>query len=211
MLAMFRPVTFLLTVAAVLLSGTIAFAQTPPPGAPFDASKHSNPIITFVEMKDFKPVPSDQAGKSSGLELLGISQKEGKRESVEIADGRFVKNMSILGIRTDVTFYPVVRQKFKLTSGADLVLHSFRFPKVNLPPDFTRIVLNEAALERRKKPSEMRFGGEKPEVLEIRGARGLLFENDGQITVYWQEDGVGHTATAMMPRQEFFELIEDLL
>jgi hypothetical protein len=208
---MFRPVTFLLIAAAGLLTGASAFAQTPPPGAPFDSSKHANPIITFVEIKEFKPVTSSEAAKTSGLELLGISQSEGKRDSVEIADGRFVKNMSILGIRTDVTFYPVVRQKFKLSGGADLVLHSFRFPKVNLPPDFTRIVLNEAALERRKKPSEMRFGGAKPEVLEIRGARGLLFEDNGQITVYWQEDGVGHTATSSLPRQELFEVVEDLL
>ena len=208
---MFRPVTFLLIAAAGLLTGASAFAQTPPPGAPFDSFKHANPIITFVELKEFKPVTSSEAAKTSGLELLGISQSEGKRDSVEIADGRFVKNMSILSIRTDVTFYPVVRQKFKLSGGADLVLHSFRFPKVNLPPDFTRIVLNEAALERRKKPSEMRFGGAKPEVLEIRGARGLLFEDNGQITVYWQEDGVGHTATSSLPRQELFELVEDLL
>lgn len=211
MLPMFRPVRFLLAAAAGLLSSMMAIAQTPPPGAPFDSSKHPNPIITFVELKDFKPAASDQARKDSGLEFLGISQDEGKRESVEIADGRFVKNMSILGIRTDVTFYPVVRQKFKLTEGADLVLFSFRFPKVALPRDFTRIVLNEAAAERRKKPSEMRFGGAKPEMLDIRGARALLFENDGQVTVYWQEGGVGHAATASLPRKELFQIIEDLL
>src|SRR5207253_10761961 len=128
-------------------------------------------------------------------------------------DGRFVKNMLILSIRTDVTFYPVVRQKFKLSEGADLVLYSFRFPKVPaLPQDFARIVLNEAALEKKKKPSEMRFGGAKPETLEIRGARALLFENDdGQLTVYWQENGVGHALTAMLPRKELFEIIEGLL
>jgi hypothetical protein len=190
----------------------LSFAQTtPPPGAPFDTSKHPNPIITFVEMKDFKPVAADLVRKESGIELMGISQEEGTRESVELADGRFVRNMSILGIRTDVTFYPVVRQKFKLSEGADLVVYSFRFPKVALPRDFTRIVLNEAALERKKKPSEMRFGGAKPETLEIRGAPALLFENEGQVTVYWQEDGVGHAVTASLPRRELFEIIEDLL
>jgi hypothetical protein len=57
----------------------------------------------------------------------------------------------------------------------------------------------------------MRFGGEKPETLEIRGARGLLFEKEGQTTVYWQEQGIGHTVTASLPRQELFEIIEDLL
>jgi hypothetical protein len=189
----------------------MASAQTPPPGAPFDASKHPNPIITFVESKDFRSVPSDQARKESGIELLGISSDEGRRESLDIADGRFVKNMSILGIRTDVTFYPVIRQKFLLKDAGDLVVYSFRFPRVALPPDFTRIVLNEAALEKRKKPSEMRFGGAKPEVLDIRGARALLFENDGSLTVYWQESGVGHTVTASMSRKDLFEVIEDLL
>ena len=208
---MFRPVTFLFAFAGILAGGILAFGQTPPPGTPFDVSKHPNPIITFVDAKDFKPAPSDQVRKESGIELLGISQEEGKRESLDIADGRFVKNMSILGIRTDVTFYPVVRQKFMLKQAGELVLYSFRFPKVALPQDFTRIVLNEAALEKKKKPAEMRFGGAKPEVLEIRGARGLLFENDGSLTVYWQEQGVGHTATASMTRQMLFEIIEDLL
>jgi hypothetical protein len=211
MLAMFRPVRFLLPAALGLGGSLLTFAQTPPPGAAFDTSKHPNPIITFVEMKDFKSSASDLARKESGIDLIGISQDEGKRESVQLADGRFVRNMSILGIRTDVTFYPVVRQKFKLSEGADLIVYSFRFPKVALPRDFTRIVLNEAAVERKKKPSEMRFGGAKPETLEIRGAPALLFENEGQITVYWQEEGVGHTVTASLPRSELFEIIEDLL
>jgi hypothetical protein len=119
--------------------------------------------------------------------------------------------MSILGFRTDVTFYSVVLQKFKLTSGSNFVFYSFRFPKVALPPNFTRIVLNEAALERKKKPSEMRFGGTSPEILDIRGARGLLFEIDDKTTVFWQEQGVGHTITSAMPRKELFQVIEDLL
>ena len=51
----------------------------------------------------------------------------------------------------------------------------------------------------------------KPEVLEIRGARALLFEDNGQTTVYWQEEGVAHTAMSTMARKELFEIIEDLL
>jgi hypothetical protein len=164
-----------------------------------------------VEEKDFKPADAGQIKKAAGIDLPGLSQDEGKRQSIEIADGRFVKNMAILSIRTDVAFYPVVRQKFKLDSGAELVLYSFRFPKVALPQDFTRIVLNEAAIERKKKPAEMRFGGAKPETLEIRGARALLFENGDQTTIYWQEDGTGHTITAALPRKELFRIIEDLL
>jgi hypothetical protein len=208
---MFGRFRFVLAVAVALAGASAGFAQTPPPGPPFDSSKHPNPIITFIESKDFKSITPDQVKKESGIDLIGISKTEGQRESLQIADGRFVKNMSILGIRTDVTYYPVVLQKFKLTSGSDLVLYSFRFPKVALPPDFTRIVLNEAALERKKKPTEMRFGGMKPETFDIRGSRALLFEIDGQTTVFWQEEGVAYTATSSLSRKDFFEVIESLL
>src|SRR3989449_8156044 len=207
MIAMFPVVLFLFA----FLFPSVAMAQTPPPGVPFDASKHPNPIITFVEEKDFKPISYEQAKKDAGIEFLGLSQDEGKRESVEMADGRFVKNMSILNFRTDVTFYPVVRQKFKLANGSDLVLYSFRFPKVALPREYARMILNEAAVEKKKKPNEMRFGGTAPEQLEIRGARGLLFDKEGQITIYWQEEGVGHVAMASLARQELFRVVDDLL
>ena len=204
---MFRVPLF---VFAALIS-TTAMAQTPPPGAPYDASRHPNPIVTFVEEKDFKPASYEDAKKAAGIELLGLGQDEAKQESIELADGKFVKNMQILNFRTDVTFYAVVRQKFKLSNGPELVLYSFRFPKVALPPQYARIVLNEAAVEKRKKPSEMRFGGNAPEELDIRGARGLLWEKDGVTTVYWQEDGIGHVVTGSQKQDELFEVIEDLL
>ena len=207
MMSMFPVVMFLFA----LLFSSVAAAQTPPPGVPFDASKHPNPIVTFVEEKDFKLVTYDKAKADAGIELLGLSQDEGKRGSVELADGRLAKNMSILNFRTDVTFYPVVRQKFRLANGSDLILYSFRFPKVTLPREYARKILNEAAIEKKKKPSEMRFGGTAPEQLEIRGARGLLFDKDGQITVYWQEEGVGHEAMASLERQELFRVVDDLL
>ena len=210
MFHMFRGATFLLLV----FGATIASAQAPPPpGVPFDAGKHPNPIITYVEDKDFKAATPEQVRKEAGIDLLSFSQDEAKRQSLEMADGRFVKNMLILNLRTDVTFYPVVRQKFKLAAGADLVMYTFRFPKVALPlpKNFTEIVLNEAAIEKKKKPSEMRFGGEKPETFGIRGSPALLFEKDGQTTVYWQEDGVGYTVTSTIPRKELFNVIEELL
>ncbi len=207
MMSMFRIVMFLFA----LSFSSVAAAQTPPPGAPFDPSRHPNPIVTFVEEKDFKPVTYEKAKADAGVDLLGLSQDEGKRGSVELADGRLAKNMSILNFRTDVTFYPVVRQRFKLANGSDLVLYSFRFPKVTLPREYARMILNEAAIEKKKKPSEMRFGGTAPEQLEIRGARGLLFDKDGQITVYWQEEGVGHVAMASLARPELFRVVDDLL
>jgi hypothetical protein len=209
MFGMFRAATFLLLV----VGAATALAQAPPPGVPYDANKHPNPIITYVEEKDFKATTPEQVRKDAGIELLGLSQDEAKRESLEMADGRFVKNVAILNLRSDVTYYPVIRQKFKLAAGSDVVMYSFRFPKVALPlpPNFTQIVLNEAAVERKKKPSEMRFGGEKPETFGIRGSPALLFEKDGQTTVYWQEEGVGHTVTSRLPRKELFNVIEDLL
>ncbi len=208
MLAMFRVVCFLV----VTLAAAVASAQIPPPGAPFDPSRHPNAIITFVENKDFRAVSPEAAKKDAVIDLLGLSQPRGKRESVAIADGKYVKNMAILSIRSDVTFYPVVRQKFKITDGSDLVLHSFKFPRISgLPRDFAQFVLHEAATEKKKKPSEMRFGGAAPEQLEIRGIPGLLFEKDGEITIYWVEEGVAHTATSSLPRRELFSVVEDLL
>jgi hypothetical protein len=205
---MFRTAVFL--VAALCPFG--ALAQTPPPGIPYDAARHPNPIITFVEEKDFKSSDYAQVSKDSGIDILGLSQSEGTRASMAIADGKFVRNMQILsGVRTDVTFYPVVRQDYKLADGSDLRLYSFKFPKVSLPPNFGKAVLNEAATEKKKKPTEMRFGGLGPEILEIRGTEGLLFEKDGRITIYWEETGVGHTATSTLPRRELFRVLEDLL
>ena len=197
---------------ALILFPFAAPAQTPPPGSPYDPARFPNPIITFVEDKDFKEADYAQAQKDAGIEILGLSQEEGKRAAMSVAAGRFVKSMTIIGnIRTDVTFYPVVRQTFKLTGGMDLILHSFKFPRVSLPANFTKFVLTEAATQTKKKPSEMRFGGLGPEVLEIRGAPGLLFEKDGRTTVYWEERGVGHTATSTLPRRELFRVVEDLL
>ena len=205
---MFPIATFLV----ILLVSPFAFAQTPPPGVPYDPGRHPNTIITFVENKDFRPSDYAEAKKDANIELLGISQREGKRDSLEIAGGKFVKNMSILsGFKPDVTFYPVVRQQFKLAGGADLTMYSFKFPKVALPKDFGRIVLNEAANEKRKKPGEMRFGGRAAETLDIRGKEALLFDDSGTTTVYWEEEGVGHTLTASLPRKELFRIIEDLL
>ena len=204
---MFRVEKFVL----IALLPTAALAQTPPPGAPYDASKHPNPIVTFVEEKDFRPASYEEAKKAAGIELLGLGQDEAKQQSIEVADGKFVKNMPILNFRLDTTFYAVVRQKYKLSNGSDFVLYSFRFPKVALPPQYARMVLDEAAVQKKKKPSEMRFGGSAPEELDIRGAKGLLWEKDGQTTVYWQEGGIGHVVIGSQKQDELFDVIDDLL
>src|SRR5205823_2184922 len=74
-----------------------AMAQTPPPGSPYDPARYPNPIITFVEDKDFKDADYAQVRKDAGIEILGLSQSEGKSDTLAIAPGRFVKTMTLLG------------------------------------------------------------------------------------------------------------------
>jgi len=57
----------------------------------------------------------------------------------------------------------------------------------------------------------MRFGGAKPETLEIRGARALLFENNGEITVYWQEGRYRAHGHFIAGPEKAIRPIEDLL
>jgi len=67
----------------VLIQCFLSFRANPPPVFP-RCIAHPNPIITFVELKDFKPASPDRRRKETGIELLGLSQDEGKRESVEL-------------------------------------------------------------------------------------------------------------------------------
>jgi hypothetical protein len=74
------------------------------------------------------------------------------------------------------------------------------------------MLLNQAAVEQKKDPRESRFGGvAAPEDFDVRGREALLFERESRITVFWIENGVGHTVTADIPRRELFRLIDDLL
>src|SRR5262245_14559270 len=69
---------------SLLFFASTAFAQVPP-GFPYDAAKHPNPVFTYVTNQDFKPVTFAEAQKLTGLELLGLSQQEGRQDSVEVA------------------------------------------------------------------------------------------------------------------------------
>jgi hypothetical protein len=203
MLAMFRLANFLL---AVSVSITVGFAQAPP-GDPFDPAKHPNPIVTYVGLAAFQPSTFANAQDAAGIDVIGLSESEGARQSLDLADAS-VRKVRILGRNVDVTFYPVVRQKFELKRGGDLVIYSFKNPKSSVPPP----ILDQAAFAKTKNPAEARFGtAPPPERLDIRGSPALLFEKDGQITVFWQEDGVCHTATASMPRRDLLRLLDDLL
>jgi hypothetical protein len=48
-------------------------------------------------------------------------------------------------------------------------------------------------------------------MLDVRGSEALMFEEDGQLTVFWVENGVAHTAAAKLPQDELLSLIDDLL
>ena len=207
MFAMTRMLGF---VALALLFAAESFAQVPP-GLPYDATKHPNVIVTWVTNSDFKTAAYADARDAADIELMALSQTEGKRESIQMAETSLKKVR--IGVRdADVTFYPVVRQTFRLTDGAPFVLHSFKFPKVPLPPQLAERVLNEAAFLKTKKPEDARFGlSQPPEMFDIRGYDALMFDRGGELTVFWVEDGVGHTATAKLPQKELFRLIEDLL
>lgn len=203
MFVMIRLTTFLLLLA---VTATLGVAQVPP-GDPYDAAKHPNPIVTYVATAAFRTSSFADAQKAADIELIGLSGEEGSLVSVDLADAA-LRTIRVMGRNVDVTFYPVVRQNFQLKSGGGLVIYSFKNPKSSVP----RAILDQAAVAKPKNPAEGRFGpGPGPEQLEIRDSQGLLFEKDGQVTVFWQEAGACHTATASMPRRDLFRLLEDLL
>lgn len=203
-LAMIRFVTIL-----TLLAVPQALLAQIPPGDSYDPSKHVNPIITYVQAKDFKPSNYKSAGDVAGIPLMGLSKETGTVESVDLADAG-IQNARVGRITLKVTFYPVVRQTFKLADGSSLVLYSFKNPKI---PNQNAGPFSEGLPPGRgRDPRDKRFGDVKaPEELEIRGLPGVLFEKDGTLTVAWQEEGITHTATSTLPRRAFFRILDDLL
>lgn len=194
----------------LLLTASTAFAQVPP-GDPFDPNRHPNPIITYVDSAAFKTASFDGAEEALGGGMLGLDRQAGERESLSVAEG-IVRKVRILGRNVDVTFYPVVRQVYKLSKGSTLTLHSFKNPKIAIPSEVAAAVLNEAAFSKPKNPRDARFGpASPPERSEVRGLAALVFENNGTTTVFWQERGLVHTATSDVNARELFRLIEDLL
>ena len=186
------------------------FAQVPV-GDPYDENKHPNPIVTFVEIGDFKPSTYDTARARASIELMGLSQDEGQRESLEIteSDAREVK---ILGKKTETLFYPVVRQTFTLTGGDSFVLYSFKDPRPDVPSEYRVSMLNEHAFKDEKKEKDRRFGASSPpEKLEIRGSPALLFDNDGELVLFWQGRRVAHVAVSSIDRETLFRLVDNLL
>jgi hypothetical protein len=203
-LAMTRFVTIL-----VLLAVPQALSAQIPPGDSYDPSKHVNPIITFVQAKDFKPSTYKDAGDMAGFPLMGLSKETGTVESVDVADAG-IQNVRVGRSTIKITFYPVVRQTFKLADGTTLALYSFKNPKI---PNQNAGPFSEGLPPNRgRDPKDRRLGDVKaPEELEIRGFPGVLFDKNGTLTVAWQEEGVTHTATSTLSRRAFFRILDDLL
>ena len=180
-----------------------------PAGLPFDPSKHPNPIVTWVESKNFKTATFAEAVAVVAVDTMSLSQEQGSRESVELANPSPARQrVRMAGENVDVTFYPVMRQNYKLKSGHTFVLYTFRFPRALTGAD----VLNAAAFGRPARGETPRFGSvPQPDRIEIRGYPGLYFENPKQRSVYWFELGAAHSATTDAPKDQFFDILEDLL
>lgn len=209
-----RPLRFLLTLA--LTSTLIAqnrmpqLAQIIPPGPPYDPAKHVNPVITYVQSKDFKPSNYKEAQQAADIQLLGLSKELGSLEGIELAQaGPDTAKELKLDVRG--TFYPVVKQTFKTAEGKEVLLYSFKAPRIQ--GSQSRLSMGFPGGGRDSKdPRNRRFGPDTPpEELEIRGRPGLIFEKEGRITLAWQEEGVIYAATSSLPQKDFFRIIDDLL
>jgi len=198
---------FTFAIPALIVSATL-LAQVPA-GIPYEPKKHPNPIVTWVNDKDFQKSTFLEAADKAGVELMSISKDEGERTTVEIA----VPSTSRVKLRTsdeqfEVTFYPVVRQNYKLKSGKTLQLYTFRFPRALTTAD----VLNRAAFGPFRRGAVPRFGSlTVPDRIDIRDVPGLYFD-DGQLrTVYWFELGAGYSITTDAGKDELFRVLDDLL
>lgn len=201
--------TYRIFTAAILgLVASAAVAQVPA-GVPYDPSKHPNPIVTWVQEKDFKKVSFVEAAEQVGVELMSLSREEGDRESVELASPSPARQkVKIIGEEYETTFYPVMRQNYRLKSGHVLALYTFRFPRALTSAEF----LNHAAFGKPPRNSVPRFGPlPVPERLEIRGNPALYLDDGKRRTVYWFELGAGYSATTDASKDELFTVLEDLL
>jgi hypothetical protein len=198
----------ILAMAILGFTTSVALAQVPA-GVPYDPSKHPNPIVTWVNAKDFKKVSFAEASEQVGVELMSLSRDKGDRESVEVATPAPARQkVRIVGREFEATFYPVMRQNYKLKSGSSFALYTFRFPRALTTADF----LNDVAFARPPRGTVPRFGSlPVPDRIEIRGSPGLYFDDGKQRTIYWFELGAGYSVTTDASKDELFRVLEDLL
>jgi hypothetical protein len=198
----------ILTMAILGLTALAAVAQVPA-GVPYDPSKHPNPIVTWVNARDFKKVSFSEAAEQVGVELMSLSRDQADRESVELAiPSPARQKVRIVGREFEATFYPVMRQNYKLKSGSAFSLYTFRFPRALTTADF----LNEVAFAKPPRGTVPRFGSlPVPDRIEIRGNPGLYFDDPMRRTVYWFELGAGFSVTTDASKDELFKVLDDLL
>jgi hypothetical protein len=196
-----------ISIPALLAASVFVLGQVPA-GAPFDGRKHPNPIVTWVNEKDFRKMSFLEAGEKVGVEVMSLSKDAGERTSVEVAIPSSARQkLRYIGEEFEVTFYPVMRQTYKLKSGKAFQLYTFRFPRALTSAD----VLNTAAL-RPPRGSVPRFGSlTVPDRIEVRDAPGLYFDDGKRRTVYWFELGAGYSVTTEADKDELFEVLGDLL
>ena len=198
-----------ITTWALLCGVTSTILAQVPAGIPFNPAKHPNPIVTWVEEKSFRTTTFSAAVAAVGVDTMSLSQDQGHRDSVELASPSPARQkLRMAGEEFEVTFYPVMRQNYKLKSGHIFVFYTFRFPRALTSSD----VLNQAAFGRPLRGATPRFGAiPVPDRIEIRGNPGLYFENPKERSVYWFELGAAHAATTDAPKDELFDVLEDLL
>jgi hypothetical protein len=182
-----------------------------PPGPPYDPDIHPNPVVTFVGTVDFADATWDSARESAGLELLGLSGDLITGDEIALAPGGTLE-VRVLGRRTQVFSFPVVRQMFHLTGGGMLWLYSFRNPRTDLPSEDEQVMLNAEALAPPGGDAARRFGTiPLPEDTAVRDRPALLFTAGKTHSLFWQEGRVSHVAVADLDLEQLFFLVEDLL
>ena len=195
--------------AACLFILTTSVLGQVPAGVPYEPQKHPNPIVTWVNEKDFKKVSFAEAADKVGVELLTLSRNEGERVSVEVASPASGKQrIRILNDEYEVTFYAVMRQNYKLKSNNNFTLYTFRYPRTIATAD----VLNQAAFGRPPRGTVPRFGAlPVPDRIDIREVPGLYFDNGKLRSIYWFERGAGFSVTTDAPKDELLRVLNDLL
>src|SRR5436190_9480128 len=80
-----------------------------PAGVPFNPDRHPNPIVTWVDEKNFKMTTFSTAVAAVGVDTMSLSQDRGRRDSVELASPSPARQkLRMVGEEVEVTFYPVM-------------------------------------------------------------------------------------------------------
>ena len=99
--------------------------------------------------------------------------------------------VTILGRDREDLFYPVVRQHSSCMTAVSSPSIRSETPKPDIPDRFLVSTLNQHAFAREDDPEKSRFGASaRPAQLAVLGAPALLFDNEGKLTLFWQDSRV---------------------